>query len=185
MTKDDVYNHIVRFEGCIPHMYLDTNSHVTVGVGNMVRDEDAASRLYMVDRANNERGTAEELVDDYRAVRALKPGMRASYYSQACNLVMTPTEIRRLFHARCAEFEMQLRSVYSNYDACPPSARLALLDMAFNLGAGALNRKWPKLKEAVLTFNWTDAARHAHRPQSSTARNIATAELFTTALLVA
>lgn len=185
MTKDDIYNHIVRFEGVVPHMYQDTNGYVTVGVGNLVRDSAAARSLRMVDRANNQPASLDELTEDYVSVKALKPGMRASYYSSVCNLVMLPGEIKRLFHARCAEFEMQLRAVYANYDACPPAARLALLDLAFNLGAGALNRKWPRLKEAVLTFNWKDAARHAHRPQSSTARNLATAELFTKALLVA
>jgi len=178
MTSDEIYGHIVRFEGVVPHLYQDVNGYVTVGVGNLVPNELASRKLNLIDRASHKPATPDECAEDYRAVKALMPGMKASHYSHACNLEMSVTEIRRLFDRRVAEFQMQLRAVYPNYDACPGSVQLALLDMAFNLGCGALNERWPLLKAAVTSFNWTDAARHAHRPQSSTARNLATAELF-------
>jgi GH24 family phage-related lysozyme (muramidase) len=174
----DKYDFITRFEGVIPHMYLDTNGYVTVGVGNMIPDERAARRLHMRDRANHADATQDELVHEYRTIGGMKRGLRASAYMTSCNLEMTNDEIRRLFDRRVSEFEMQLRAVYYNYDACPELCRLALLDLCFNLGAGALDRKWPCLKEAVQTMNWNEAAKQSFRPQSSTARNVAIAELF-------
>ncbi len=178
MTNDEIYQFIVRFEGSVPHMYLDTNGYVTVGVGGLVPTEAAARRLFMRDRASHAAATPDEQAEEWNMVGGMKRGLKASAYLRVCNLEMAPAEIKRLFNARVMEFQQQLRAVYLNYDSCPAPCRLALLDMAFNLGCGALNRKWPSLRSAVLTMNWLEAAKQSFRPQSSTARNVAVAELF-------
>ena len=178
MNNETIFNHISRFEGIVPHLYLDTNGHVTVGCGNLVPSVTACTALYMIDRANHVRATPDELADEYRAVHALEKGKRASYYKQACNLEMPLPEIRRLFNSRIVEFSGYLRNIYPGYDEFPGAVRLAILDLIFQLGPGNLKRNWPRLKAAVTARDWNEAARHAHRAASSTARNIATAELF-------
>lgn len=178
MTNERIFDHISRFEGVVNHLYLDTNGHVTVGCGNLVPNVASCTQLNMIDRANHTKATQDELADEYRAVHALEKGKRASYYKQVCNLEMTMPEIRRLFDSRITEFTGYLRNLYLGYDEFPGTVRLALLDLIFQLGPGNLKRNWPKLKAAVTARDWSAAAKEGHRSFSSTARNIATAELF-------
>ena len=56
-----------------------------------------------------------------------------------------------------------------------------MLDMAFNLGSGALKNKWTKLNKDIDVEDWADAAEQCERPGANAVRNTGTKELFTNA----
>ncbi len=80
--------------------------------------------------------------------------------------------------SRIEEFRGQLRRSYPKYDSYPDGAQLAMLDMAFNLGVGALKKKWPKLNEAIDKLDWAAAAERCERPDANAIRNVSVKALF-------
>jgi GH24 family phage-related lysozyme (muramidase) len=178
LTFDEIKLFIAPFEGNIPHMYLDTEGFVTVGIGNMLPSSDAASALAFTNRATQNPATKEEIKTDFDSVSAQEKAKAAKYYRQFTKLDFPDIEVNRLFQIRVAEFQKQLRQAYSDHDTYPDPAQLALLDMAFNLGTGALKKKWPKLNQAIDKQDWVDAAEQCNRPGANAVRNAGTKALF-------
>lgn len=166
------------FEGRIPWMYLDTTSHVTCGVGNMLPNVDAAQALIWHVRGSGEEASSIDIEDDYRRVSGAVPGMAAAAYKALTRCELASHEIERLFGRRVDEFALQLEKIFHGFPTFPQPAQLAMLDMAFNLGAAALPRKFPMLTKAINAENWPAAAFHCLRPQSRDSRNAAVRALF-------
>lgn len=168
------YDFIWPFEGKIPHMYLDTAGFVTTGVGFMLPDLAAARRLSW-DRPG--------FVDtDWASVRAQPLGRPAASYRRFTNARLTEDVIKREFETRLALFESQMVKALPAWRSYPDSVRIALLDMAYNMGGGFLAH-WPKLHAAVKARAWHECARQCVRtgPGAQPARNAATVALFATA----
>lgn len=181
---DDIRRHTSRFEGVVPHMYLDTVGKVTVGVGNMLPSVAAAQKLAFVDRRTRQPATPEQIAADFEAVRKQPKGMRAARYARHTKLTLPREVIDSLLARRIESFEDDLRRLYTGYDEFPYEVRLALLDMAYNLGAGALKRRWRNLNAAIQARDWAGAARECKRRGVQTKRNDWTKELFETAARV-
>lgn len=155
-------------EGVVPHLYRDTRGHVTCGVGFRVPTrEDLDAYAWQPDIA-----TARA---DYERVRVAKPGMLANAYLPLCNATLTYATMRAHFEAHVALVVSQLSDW--KLETRPQAARVAVVDMAFNLGIVGLNR-FVKLKAAVLARRWADAAAECSRKGVGAARNTATRELF-------
>jgi GH24 family phage-related lysozyme (muramidase) len=178
LTFDEIKAHIVPHEGVVSHMYLDTVGKVTVGVGNMLPDGLAAEALPFVDRVSRERASADQKRADFDVVLRQPKAQSAKLYKPHTKLDLPDEEIWKLLERRVAGFVRQLTEIFPKFPDFPASAQLALLDMAFNLGAGALDKRWPSLKQAVLTQNWLVAEQQCNRSTSSRARNEATRALF-------
>lgn len=174
-------NLISPSEGNFPHMYLDTVGLVTVGIGNMLPLMQSAQALPFVRRASQERASAGDIATDYRSVSAAEKGRRASAYRALTQLDLPADEISALFNRRVDEFVVQLERIYPGYTSFPDGAQLGILDMVFNLGAGALAHKWPKFSAAVRAGDWSAASIASHRPKSHDARNKAVLDLFLSA----
>ena len=169
-------------EGVIPHMYLDTNGFVTVGIGNMLADDHAACALLFRDVVSGAEASPQQITADFYAVHSQRKGMRAESYRAFTSCELEAPEISRLFRRRVDEFVAQLRVHYLDFDEYPPSAQLAILDLAWNLGTHALAYKWPRLTAAIRSQHWAIAAIECIRPQSSQKRNADTVALFHAAL---
>lgn len=168
---------IEPFEGRCPHMYLDTVGKVTVGIGNMLPDAGAAACCIFV-RPDGTEATDAEIAIEFGRVASAVPGLRADAYASIAALRMPDHEIERLFRRRVAEFCTQLEVHFPLLSEYPEPAQLALLDLAFNLGAAALPRKFPRLTLAVRAMDWRTAALESHRPQARDRRNAAIKSLF-------
>lgn len=170
---------IEPFEGRIPHMYLDVNGYVTVGVGNLLPTAQTAIALVWNWRGDQEGEPGEvEVSYEWERVHRAVAGMDAHAYKRLTTMDLVESEIGRLFNRRVDEFETSLQHTFPAFAAWPEPAQLATLDMAFNLGAGALATRWPKLKAALLKQDWIVAAAESHRPQSREARNLVVRNLF-------
>jgi len=164
------------FEGTIPWMYLDARGNVTVGVGLIVPDADAAGKLpFMI---GGRAATPAEIAADFARVQAMPMGRPALFYHLNNGLLLEKVEIDFLLRNVLMRFENELRARIAGYDGFPDSVKLALLDMAYNLGPEGLLRGYPVLIAAVEAGNWARAAVNCFRHGPGAARNQWTQKMF-------
>lgn len=167
-------------EGCVPYMYLDTRGYVTVGVGHMMRDKNAASELPFVHRDSGSKASADDIADEFETIKARPFGKSYSHRSFEAHtkLILTDAEIDALLDRRIAEFEAGLKRDFEGYDDYPEAARLGLIDMAFNLGNHGLVSKFPTFTEAARAKDWQTCAAECKRGGIGQRRNDETKKLF-------
>ena len=158
-----------EFEGCVPWMYRDTVGKVTVGVGLMLPDEAAAQGLGFA--VGGEAANAEEVAAEFARVMALPEGRAAAFYRCAASLELPAAVIDAKLLTVLAGFEAALQGRLQRYDAMPQDAKLALLDMAYNLGPERLFQEYPRMMRAVMEGAWAQAAAQCMRQGPGAARN--------------
>ena len=169
---------IKRGEGCISHMYLDTVGKVTVGVGNMLPNADATIGLPFVRRDSGAAASNDEVRAEFRSVASKEPAKLASSYKKYTKLDLADDSIDDLLDQRIAEFESGLQKDFPLYDTYPDTAKLGLMDMAFNLGNSGLVNKFPSFTKAVREADWTVCAQECQRTGISDERNEEVRKLF-------
>jgi len=172
---------LMQGEGALRHMYLDTVGLVTVGVGHMIPNAEAAQALSFVVRADGSAATSDQIAADYAGVSRQQKGLLAARYRQFTTLDMTDAAIQDLLSADIAGVEAGVRSKFAGYDDYPEPAQDALLDMAFNLGVTGLATHFPRLKAAAEARDWATCAAQCHRNGISEERNEKTRALFLSA----
>lgn len=160
-----------QYEGRINHLYLDSKGFVTVGVGHFLGAVGDAQKLPFK-KPNNMNATAEEIKEDYEAVRKQPKNRIAIFYKNHTKLTLPEAEITRLTNQHIDSFAKELKIVYHDFEIFPQEVRLALFDLIFNVGMTDLRTKWPKLNAAVKAKNWREAAAQSNRaPPVSAERN--------------
>ena len=167
---------IKEFEGVVPWMYLDTVGKVTVGVGLMLVSEVAAHALPFL--SGERAATVEEIGRDFLRVSAMKKGQLASFYTASNGLRLPADVIDERLRGALIGFEGYLRSHMAGYDSFPDAAKLALLDMSYNLGPGRFFSEYGRLVQAVERGDWKGAAAASARRGPSAARNRWTRQQF-------
>ncbi len=168
-----------RWEGNVDHMYLDTDSNVTVGKGKLLPDAESAAALPFRDRATNELAFADEITIDFDLISAMEGSQsrRASYYEPFTHLYLPQSDIDRMVteHMR-KDFKALLRQ-YPEFGNLPVSVQVALWDMIYNLGADGL-AAFRLLRQAIEDGDWAEAARQSHRIGPAEERNQFVFDLF-------
>jgi GH24 family phage-related lysozyme (muramidase) len=170
-----------EFEGCVPWMYRDTVGKVTVGVGLMLPNTEAAQALPFFVGARA--ATPQEIAAEFARVDALVTGHPSSFYKTPGSLKLTQQTIDAKLAAVLQGFEADLRTQIPRYDALPDTVKMALLDMIYNLGPAGLFRGFPHLMAAVETGAWTQAAANCMRHGPGPERNAWTREQFLSAVV--
>lgn len=165
-----------EFEGCVPWMYRDTVGKVTVGVGLMLPDAQAAQALPFL--LNNRPATPEEIAAEYARVDAMTLGKAAAFYKIPASLELSQQTIDARLLSVLQAFEADLRAEFPRYDVFPDAIKMALLDMIYNLGPAGLFHGFPHLVDAVQSGNWSLAADHCTRRGPAPARNDWTKQQF-------
>ncbi len=169
-----------EFEGCVPWMYRDTVGKVTVGVGLMLPDAEAAQELPF---ASGPRiATPSEIALEFARVHAIAMGHEASFYRAAESPELMPQTIDAKLRTVLEGFEDHLRTQIPHYDGLPDGVKKALLDMVYNLGPAGLFRGFPHLMAAVEAGAWTQAAASCMRRGPGAVRNAWTREQFLSAV---
>ncbi|MCF6338768.1 MAG: hypothetical protein L3J84_12605 [Gammaproteobacteria bacterium] len=178
--KKTLRKNLIRYEGNVPHMYLDTEGHVTIGVGHLVRNLTVALKLNLVVGKTGAIATKEQITADYEAVKKQwKADTAAPYYKKYTQLIMKEVEVKRLTNKHIKNFNDELKRLFPDFDGYPAEVRLALLDMIFNLGMTKLRDLFPKLNKAVKAKKWAEAAAESRRKfPVSDARNKYVRALF-------
>lgn len=169
---------IKKEEGCISHMYLDTRGYVTVGVGHLVADVNAACQLPFVQRDTGLPASTEDIIQEFQAIQSQPAGRVAASYYSSTRLDLSEAAIDQILNEQIVEFECTLQQHFNDYQHYPEQAKLALLDMAFNLGANGLLKKFPKLVSSVVNNDWESCAQECRRGGIGESRNAMTRSLF-------
>lgn len=158
------------------NMYKDSQKYVTVGIGHKVPNEQHAVALHhgILPFSNNGKpATDQDVIIDYQKAKAQGRG----------DLEVQGTDIDALFNRDINQKINELRATmaFPDFESYPESVKLALLDMAFNVGATGLVTKFPNLTAAAKRRDWTTAANESNRPQVQPPRNQATLDKFNAA----
>ena len=172
-----------QFEGCVPWMYRDTVGKVTVGVGLMLPDAAAAEALPFLEAGHA--ASPAQIHADFQRVMQLPEGKTAGFYRCSSSLKLPESAIDARLLAVLEGFEQRLRARLQHYDSFPDGAKLALLDMIYNLGPGELFSGYPHLLAAVEQGAWAQAAAQCLRHGPGEARNAWTRTQFLSAVLPA
>ena len=105
-------------------------------------------------------------------------GKAAKFYARTGGLRLSEQTIDEKLREALEGFEGYLRKHIAQYDGLPDAAKLALLDMIYNLGPGKLFAEYPKLIQAVEAGDWKTAAGASSRRGPGPARNLWTREQF-------
>jgi GH24 family phage-related lysozyme (muramidase) len=174
----EIISDLLRWEGMINYMYLDTHGYVTVGIGNLVKSEAAAQRLPFVDTVTGAPSRGEQIVEAFRRVSGMPAGMRAREYRSATTLRLPDEVVYSLAASRLQrEFLPGVRRAFPHFDQYPSPAQRAIVDMAYNLGVKGIS-KFKSLRAACEAGDWQLAARESRRSTSRPERNEWTRQLF-------
>lgn len=177
MYLDDAVMAIGKFEGRIPWMYLDTAGNVTVGIGQMIANAGDALR-FPFRKANGELANNQDIEREFAIVHAMTKGLVAQAYKRADSLVLMEENINQIFRDTLARCESEIVSHFPEFAQFPDAAKVALLDMDYNLGLTNLRNEFPRFCSAVLTNRWLLASSQCRRAGQPEARNQWTAENF-------
>jgi GH24 family phage-related lysozyme (muramidase) len=162
-------------------MYRDTVGKVTVGVGLMLPDANAAESLPFL--LGSRPATPQEIAAEYARISSLPRGRASAFYKSPNCLELPQQTIDTKLTSVLHNFETELRAHLPHYDTLPDGVKLALLDMTYNLGPAGLLKDFPHLIAAVESGSWAEAAALCLRRGPSAARNNWTREQFLSAVV--
>jgi GH24 family phage-related lysozyme (muramidase) len=183
MYLDDAVKNTEQFEGRVNHMYLDSKGNVTVAVGLMIPTTAAALNLPFKRRGLGQDFPASqlEILDDYNRVKAASVGHVATYYHNAESVILEDAEIDSQLLSWLKGLDQELAAHFPKYNDWPAPAKLAYLDMAYNLGTGRLFREYPRMNAAAAIEAFMQCAAECGRESGDPAfdrRNAWTRQMF-------
>ena len=182
-TKAKLRIKLEDYEDRIEHLYLDTESNVTVGIGHMISHKNGMSGVTMYKVQNDkltQPASLQDKMEEFERIKKLPSGQKytANYYKQHTTLIMKDSDIDFVTNKHIDTFHNELKLHYKkdnsyqdNFDNFDSNLQLALFDMAFNLGSPKLINNFPKFNTALKSGDFTTAAKESHRTKISEARN--------------
>lgn len=173
------------WEGSVDHMYLDTTDHVTVGVGTLLPNADAAAALAFRHRGSQALASEAEIRAEYETIDAMQGSefIGAGYYEQFTTLFLRQEDMEPLVYDHMREIFDALLRLFPYFGNYPQSVQIALWDMAYNLGVNGLRSDFPNFCQAVRDEDWERAAAESHRSQPGEGRNDFVFNLFMDAVV--
>lgn len=184
IEKQAIRKKLEEYEGFIEHIYRDSKGFATVAVGHMMPNVQAAQQLTFYTQKGS-RATAAEIKVDYDAVMKQPANRLAVYYKRFTTLKMKRADADQLTNKHIDSFYKELKIIYPDFDTFPSEAKLALIDIIFNVGMTNLKNRWPTMNAAIKAKDWAKAAANSNRKAPiSAARNKYVKDLFIKASLV-
>jgi len=178
IEKQNIRKKLEEYEGFIEHIYRDSKGLATVAVGHMMPNVQAAQQLTFY-TAKGGRATPAEIKVDYDAVMKQPANRLASFYKRFTVLKIKRTDADTLTNKHIDSFHKELKRIYLDFDKFPSDAKLALMDLIFNVGMTNLKNKWPTMNAAIKAKDWAKAAANSNRKAPiSAARNKYVKDLF-------
>lgn len=155
LREDELVRDLMRWEGNVPFMYLDTKGLVTVGIGNLLRTVQDAIQLPFVNQSTNEEASSDEIAAAFEAVTRKQAGMPWPKYKLSPSLELPIDTCRELALRRLkTEFIPALRRAFPLFDDYPVPARHFMIDMAYNGGVGYFRKR--NMVELIRRHQWLD-----------------------------
>lgn len=173
--KVTLKSQIERYEGRVPHMYLDTKGFVTVGVGHLLKDAAAAKQIAFIVRETGQPASAKQIEEEFNKFKALVSDKNkiAKAYKRHSELIITDSLMDKQVEQHIMNFEKELKRLYgeSEFQTYPDNVKLALFDMIFNLGMTTLKNSFPNFNKHIKARNFKQAALESKRKDVSNERN--------------
>jgi|SRR5882762_186298 len=188
---DESYHWLTNWETPIAWLYLDIKGWVTTAIGLQVVSALAALNLKFMSPDGSRPATPAEIENDYARVRGMPYGQQfgAKFYKSATSPLLPDVEQHRLLVSQVNSCETDLRRIYPGYDSMPDPAKIALIDMRYNLGPVKLAPpKYPLFNAAVAKRDWLTASQQCARnvnDKGFAERNLWTKNEFLDASIVA
>jgi len=175
---------LVRWEGAIPWLYLDTKGLVTVGIGFLVKTVEAALLLPFYDTFTSTGATDGAIRRDFeRVARAGQttgalPRRPAGYYREPNGLRLRDSEMRGLAATKLVTIYVPgIVALLPEFDTYPAPVKRALIDLSWNLGVAGLG-KFGNLLACCKDRDWQGAALECSVRTSRPERNAWRAQMF-------
>ena len=134
---DDAVAATMGFEGSIPWMYLDTKGNVTVGCGKLLPTVAAACAVpFQSSQHQGGMASIDEVTVDFRRVQGLAAGKEAGFYRAESSPVVTKAVMTWMEQKVVIQNDQTLAEAFPQWPSFPNSAKIALLDMEYNIGEG-------------------------------------------------
>lgn len=162
IPKKELDAHFDKFEGCVPHLYLDTEGNPTLWKGHLVPmpfDPKAYGTWLMPDMSI---ATPQQVIGDMERVLADASWQKsqgfakdhsAQFYGPLCSTRLCKSDGDRLFMADLYETETQLMRRIPRYPEVPWRWQFALIDLGFNLGVNRFVSGFPSLMMGISEHN--------------------------------
>ncbi len=181
---------LADFEGYYPYMYLDINSFVTVAIGQMMPNADAAVALNNGDlpffkKSDGTPASDAEVRTEYAAVAALTDlaSRGAGAFESKTTLEVKKPAALKLLEAGAESHVREALNTgkYPGFKSYPAGVQKAITDMAFNLGVPKFIRQYISFRAAILNRDWKRAKAESGR-RGLGRRNVAVAAWFDPAI---
>lgn len=184
---------IRRFEDWVPHPYGDSAGIISAGYGSNIATKPRFLAVpWRLDHAAGAAVPTRSVADSYDRLAAFIARESAKAHAAGRRLNITAGAYAPLTRLRLpvaiGEAMLvrdlgggagELRRKFPAFDRFPVPAKLALVDMIYNLGGTRFSAgRWPKLFAAVRAQDWVLAAVECQRRGIADARNQACADLF-------
>ncbi len=121
-------------ENFLPYMYQDSKGNVTVGIGLLLPDANAAKRLLFVKRHKDVLATAQEIEDAFDRVKNanLPTNTRGTAFRNLTHIEITEKRAELEAVTKMREFLRLLKNTYfPNFKTYPLAAKMGHLDLAY------------------------------------------------------
>jgi len=171
------YKHLREFEGEIPHLYLDPNGYVTIGIGHLIISAHESTSLpfiYKVIPDPPHEVPPEEKEEAWQKVKDLMPTILKDFlnkmkkfpsannaiFKDATNLKLDENAIRKIFDDDLAIRLREIRNIFKRYDKYPDPAKLGIIDLYYNVRNFS---QFVVFKKCVLKEDWHCAGVESNR----------------------
>lgn len=142
-----------QYEGTVFEMYTDVLGLVTCGIGNLIDPMGAALGIPWVRRSDGMLATLEEVMCEWRIVKAGKLAWWPKRPPRP--LYLKPTTVEALVQARMTSNEAWFVKRWANWAAWPADAQMGAMSCAWAAGAGW---KAPHFDAAVAKLDFRTCA---------------------------
>ncbi len=144
----------------VPYMYLDTEGKVTVGIGTLLPDAGTARRLPFVERHSGKPADKEYVAIAFENVRTSSlPHGEWLLFRRVTSIELSEANAELKALADMDNFIniLSSKSYYPDYNTYPATAKMGLLDLAYNRGAKGARDDYKKTTAAKYRRDWKKA----------------------------
>ena len=156
--------HAIDFEGFAQHMYLDVKGNVTVGIGHLIPDAEAAAKLKFHHRTK--KGKVDAMHKRNAYLKVLNSGITngsLEAFKDVTHIDLDPVVIGDIFRNDVKQFIHELTHCFPDFETYPASAQLGMLDLIYNIGRDNFCGGFPVFQKALEFRNWIKVAEESHR----------------------
>jgi hypothetical protein len=130
---DEAMAKVEEFEDRVHWLYLDEDGLVTIAIGQMLPNVHDAQALPFHSPAGRT-ATPEEIALDFARVSAMERDHLPTFYLVASSLKLLDADIEKMLMVSVMDCVHDLEKILPHFDNWPKGAKLATIDMRFNLG---------------------------------------------------